>query len=337
MAVSVILVRALVEALARRGIPGEELLVRANLAPNLLEAPWGRIEMHEYERAAEIALDLSGDPALGLHMGEHASPAALGLAGQLATNCHTLRDCIDVLLTYYPLIIDFAPPVLSQGAKLSRLRYPFQHSTERLRRLCAEFGLARFVLFARAFAGPAVEDVEVWFEHKAPEYAAEYLRVFGGPVRCEMSETALVFPSSLLEARQFHWDPVLHQVLRNEADRALANMHAQPTAERLRSSLLAQRPWKRAGLSDAARWLGITVRGLRRQLLLEGTSFRAILDDAQRQRALILGKDPMRSTESIAEELGYSELSSYCRAFKRWTGSTPQHYRTRFADHCEGA
>ena len=76
-----------------------------------------------------------------------------------------------------------------------------------------------------------------------------------------------------------------------------------------------------------AKELAMTVRTLHRKLLLESTSFTQILDDVRCN----LAKEYLRSTkltmEDISELVGFSEAANFRHAFRRWTGSTPAHFR----------
>ena len=77
--------------------------------------------------------------------------------------------------------------------------------------------------------------------------------------------------------------------------------------------------------------LSMTSRTLRRQLLIEGTSYRELLDEVRQMLAeqwLTLGG---LSQEQISERLGYSETSNFSHAFKRWTGKTPAQFRDTVA------
>ena len=71
----------------------------------------------------------------------------------------------------------------------------------------------------------------------------------------------------------------------------------------------------------------MTPRTLRRRLLDEGTSYRALCDEAREALAEELLAAPLLAVERIAERLGYANASSFILAFKRWKGQPPQAYR----------
>ncbi|MCA9673459.1 MAG: helix-turn-helix transcriptional regulator, partial [Myxococcales bacterium] len=84
-------------------------------------------------------------------------------------------------------------------------------------------------------------------------------------------------------------------------------------------------------LGDVARRLAVSERTLHRRLAAEATTFAALVDDARRERALLLVDDASLTSGELAFLLGYSEPSALIRAFKRWTGDTPCGYRARRA------
>ena len=73
--------------------------------------------------------------------------------------------------------------------------------------------------------------------------------------------------------------------------------------------------------------LCMSERTLKRQLAQEGTTFSDILEDLRRQKAVLLLESEQSSIDRIAEQLGYSDVANFNRAFKRWTGTTPGQYR----------
>lgn len=80
-------------------------------------------------------------------------------------------------------------------------------------------------------------------------------------------------------------------------------------------------------IEDVAGYLGMTSRTLQRKLCEEETSFRAELFKARKELALEMVFDPSRSVYEIAQDLCYSEVNSFRRAFIQWTGKSFSAYR----------
>jgi AraC-like DNA-binding protein len=70
-------------------------------------------------------------------------------------------------------------------------------------------------------------------------------------------------------------------------------------------------------------------RKLQRVLKAEGTSFRDIRERFLETRARALLAEPNLTIQEIAHSLGYSEVNSFRRAFRQWTGLSPNAYRSR--------
>src|SRR5689334_5617153 len=80
-------------------------------------------------------------------------------------------------------------------------------------------------------------------------------------------------------------------------------------------------------VEDVARELGMSARTVQCRLESEGTTFGALIDDTRRERALACLQDPRIAIKEAAWRVGFSEPSTFYRAFRRWTGSTPADYR----------
>jgi AraC-like DNA-binding protein len=77
--------------------------------------------------------------------------------------------------------------------------------------------------------------------------------------------------------------------------------------------------------SEAA---GMSVRTLQRRLIEEGLTYSMLLDDVRFNRAIILLQDPDSKIIDIALDMGYENPGSFTRAFRRWSGFSPQEFRT---------
>jgi AraC-like DNA-binding protein len=327
--VAISLVRAIVDELARTGHDAGPVLERAGIDPSQLDDPYARVDRECCKRLNLLALETTGDAAFGLHMGEHASLAAFSVAGHMVAQCRTIREALDVIIRYYRLVADAAPPSLVEDGDVARFRYEFVRSREpRVDRIRAEFGLTQILYAARQFFGPSIAPLETWFEHEAPDYVAEYQRIFGGTARFGMPHTGFVMPRALLDAQQLYHDRELLRVLKEEADRWLERLGTAPgMAGRIRRLLVEGFPAIRPEMKAVARKLGMSERSLRRRLQSEGVSFQEIAGGAMGEVARALLRDPSKTIQETAYLLDFSDPSSFHRAFKRWTGETPAEYR----------
>jgi AraC-like DNA-binding protein len=81
-------------------------------------------------------------------------------------------------------------------------------------------------------------------------------------------------------------------------------------------------------IARTARRLGMSARTLQRRLRASGTSFSDLLRRKREFCAVDMLCQGQRSIAEIADALGFSEHSAFTRAFKRWTGSSPAHFRS---------
>jgi AraC-like DNA-binding protein len=168
----------------------------------------------------------------------------------------------------------------------------------------------------------------VYFEYAAPDYRAEYARIFGGIERFEHEFTGIEFDAALLDQGHMPQKGELYTVLESLAERKLSRVtreggHAERLRDYLVSNALAQRPQ----MDAVARSLGISVRSLRRRLDEEGVSYTSLLNEARATVAKRMLEDSSRSIYETAYAMGFSDPSAFHRAFKRWTGMTPTQYR----------
>src|SRR5258706_16451503 len=90
--VSIALIRTLVDEVVRAGGEPDAFLAAARLDRARLEDPNARIALSSYDRLQELALDITGDPALGLHMADRALLPTFHVVGTISLHCHTIRE-----------------------------------------------------------------------------------------------------------------------------------------------------------------------------------------------------------------------------------------------------
>lgn len=97
---------------------------------------------------------------------------------------------------------------------------------------------------------------------------------------------------------------------------------------RVSSLISAQLERGRIGVEVVASQLHMSRYTLHKKLKREGITFASLLEDVRRQQALNYMQDKTKPLVEIAEQLGFSELSAFSRAFKRWMGIPPAEYRS---------
>jgi AraC-like DNA-binding protein len=84
---------------------------------------------------------------------------------------------------------------------------------------------------------------------------------------------------------------------------------------------------KSANLENVAAKLNMTSRTLRRKLIIEGSRFQQLKDNTRRDKAISLFEQADLTLAQIGLAVGFTELATFSRAFKHWTGVSPNTYR----------
>jgi AraC-like DNA-binding protein len=330
MSVSIMLIRALTDAVEATGVDRNQWLRAAGFDAQRLDDTNGRVEVDEYVRLQAVAIEVSGDPALGLRMGSAANPASFDVMGHVTAHASTLRHCFDTIMRFSGILDDDGMHwTLEEQGDRALITRQFPRVSLLGGRLGAEFAVAGFLRLVRQFAGPKAELWHAFFQHSEPAYRAEYTRIFGGAERFDHAFTGIEFDRQLLDLTQPHVHPELYAALEHEAERRLARVtghvgYAERTREFLVTRLLPQQP----DMTTVARHFGISERSLRRRLGEEGVTFVELSEQAQAIVAKRMLADARRSIHETAYAMGFADPSAFHRAFKRWTGQTPNAFRS---------
>jgi AraC-like DNA-binding protein len=160
----------------------------------------------------------------------------------------------------------------------------------------------------------------------------EYARIFAGrTVRFGEPFCEIQFDRALLDTPLLLQNPVLHRVLDQQARSvrtlvlAGSELHERIQAQ-VRSALPAT-----LDMPEAARALGLSERSLRRRLEAEGFTYTALVERTKQDVSLELLGDLSRPLKDVAGRLGFADVRTFHRAFRRWTGSTPTAYRRQLS------
>jgi AraC-like DNA-binding protein len=322
-------VRAVVAGVEDAGVTRERFLADAGLPARAIDDGAVRMSWRDYLRVIRTALHSSGDPALGLHMGERASTSWFDVIGHLAQHSTDLRSALGACVRYSRLATDGPRLALTEEGELAVVRLThLQGDAPEVRFIC-EFALTALLLhLILRYAERGVQPTRVCFAHAAPAHHAEYRRIFGGRERFGQSDTGIAFERSWLDRKQLHHSPELHELLRSRAELLLSRLDTDASAtERVRRWLGSHDLQNKPSMEEIARSLGMSGRSLRRRLTEEGTHFSELVEAARALGAQRMLEDPRFSVQEAAYALGFSTHAAFTRAFKRWTGKSPSAYR----------
>jgi AraC-like DNA-binding protein len=329
LTVSGVLVRGLLEVAQTRGVAPEELLREAE-STGVSRLASERISLDDYQALLERAIELTRDPALALQCGLLASESSFGLMAPLVSHAQSLRHGIGSIIQFAALIGEELRVELRERSDLAQLRCRL-HPV--IRPAMIEQVVAGLVRMLRMFGCKPGEIRTVRFEYKHPPHYRAYASAFGGAEQFGQLFTGIEFAPAALDRTHMHWQPDLHALMSAEATRVIKQQSRRQTlTERVRAQLLRRRERPPLDMSDAARDLGVSVRTLRRGLQFEGTSYRELTQSMLFESACSMLRDSNQTLQAIAHTLGFSNVSSFHRAFTRWSAVTPRQYR-----ECGGA
>jgi len=325
--ISIRVVRGLVAAVEELGVPRAVFLRAAELRSEQLASAEARVTRAEMFRLCELAMDLTADPAFGLHWGERPTAFAFNPLSDLVAHAATLRDALEALCQFHPLLSDKASFQLCKGADQVTVRcLHLGAAPPRMQRFVSEMRVSGLFLLLRSF-NPEAPLQRASFEYAAPSYQGEYARVFEGAERFEQPLTGIVFERALMDATSPHKDQDMYDGLRAIAERQMSQMQGASFARRVRDLLLQQRSTGQMDMASVARCLGLSVRSLRRRLVAEGVTYTSVANDALAMVAKHCLVEEQCSIQETAYEMGFSDPSAFHRAFKSWTGTTPNAFR----------
>ncbi|MFO0660261.1 MAG: AraC family transcriptional regulator ligand-binding domain-containing protein [Polyangiaceae bacterium] len=331
--VSGMLPLALFDLGSSKGIAREALAVEADIDPSTgLDE---RVPLSSVLSLWTALISRFPSDPLGLELAVRWRSESLGLLGYLTSNARTLGEALDRFVEFQSLVDgesrlsrrvegDLLIVNLARDPVLEALRQPMEG-------LLAS-GHAFFELLSQT----RLVALHASAAHRTTLPPGPYRAFFGVDVAFGAERNELQYPASILDRPIPKADPRLGDYLLEAAESARIRFaEARALSSEALYERVAREVRRRLALGETlsiepiAKQLGASPRTLQRALTTEGSSFREIADsERQRVAELLLGSSKHAVSE-VAAQLGFSELASFSRAFKRWTGSSPAEFRRR--------
>ncbi|WP_396587609.1 AraC family transcriptional regulator [Bermanella sp. R86510] len=321
-------VRCAIAGAVARGLDADTLLAKAGIGSEILHEPKARVFPDKMAKLLRVLVVELNDEFLGLD--DKPSPrGSFETLCQLIVPCSTLGEAFKLGSQFYHLFDMALHTEFVRTDKGGILRVNENRPCLNPNHYLTEFQLVLWHRLACWLTGKRIPIELAEFAYAKPNHADEYRLFFYGERLFQRSQTALHITQHYLDLPIIRSRDELPELLKEAPYVFLvkpnntASINAQ-IRRILETSLEPDMP----DFESVAYKLNTSSQTLRRRLKEENTSFQAIKDQVRRDIAIYYLGDPQHSINDIALKVGFTEPSTFHRAFKKWTGVTPGDYRT---------
>ncbi|KPQ30680.1 MAG: transcriptional regulator, AraC family [Marinobacter excellens HL-55] len=324
-----IYLHTLAELLHNIGIDERDLIQRVGLDPSRLKSTELRVSQTQASEFVTRAIIESGEPGLGILLARELKLPLHGALGTAVMSSRSLEDALELMTRYLTL----RAPHLRVRKHVSGQNAWYEITCD------VELGpLQGFVLDALLFGcvtmgaqltGSPIPGIRVLRRGPEPNHFHRFRNGIGAPVEYNATENALVIPVNELALPVRFSDDQLALRSRAQCEEALKQLHEDAGfACRVRRVIETSHPFP-PKLARVAATLFVSERTLKRRLQEENASFQHLVDEVRLDRARELLESTGMNLSQIADALGYADAANFTRAFKRWTGFSPSHFRSK--------
>ena len=312
--------------LRQHGFSEAKLVHQLGIDPTTLLSPDKHIRLTQYFLLWELAIEATGDSALGLHLRDHYNPGQSHFVTSLFSSSPTLLAGLRQWIRYCSIVSDADQFELREIGDDVVLVYSNRSPIFRKPWIPELYFSLVVMQFQQATGKPGLAE-EVWMAHPAPDYAIEYEGVFATKLKFNQSEYHIRWRLNTLQTPLKSYDPYYHSILRKYANDAIRSQsESQNFTAKVHQTIVTLLPSNKADINNVAETYHMDRRTLLRKLKSEGTTFKALLENTRKQLAHSYLSQGLSITQ-ISYLLGFSATSSFQAAFKRWYQQSPGSYR----------
>lgn len=303
----------------------------AHILPDMAGSPTLKLKLSAFVDLFEESARQTQNGNFGLWFGNQFKPRDLGMWGYAAVSAPTLGSALENLVGLFRYHQESSVMRLRRGDEgLMRLEYQITAPAIVERRQDAELSLGMFLNFFRECCGARWSPEEVHFEHPRPAEAREHEAAFDAPVYFSQPTNAILFRSGLLERPMPAHDPRLLQIMRTCLEQLSSEAPTEDVLlDRAKTAIRMKLPEGYPALEQVAEDLHVSTNAICRELHDAKLGYAELVESVRRDLALCYVRQRQLPFSEIALLLGYSELSAFSRAFRRWTGASPREFRAR--------
>ncbi len=273
---------------------------------------------------------------LGLEIGALARPHHIGIVAYIANSCDFLSHYINLIPKYEKLWFNYMPKTIqieednfsilwSKPAYLQSGLYVQETTISEEIQISILYHQLLKLTNTNKYIFKRIE-----LAIPKPKNLIKYENFFNCPIKFDTEKTKIVLPKSLLNTKLKNSDPILLEILCNQADLFLHDIPQEDDfLELVHVHVIKAIENNSAHIHYIAETLNTPPRMLQKDLKKRGSSFQMILNEIRINLAKKYLMNKSISITEIAFSLAYKDQTSFNRAFKSWTGVAPSTWRKK--------
>lgn len=316
------------QALRQRGFDPVEEIAAVGIDLAAAANPDWRVSHVVFLRLLRHCVEVTGSEDFALEAAEQLQPQVLHSLGLAWLASDTVYDGLRRLVRFGRLISTGMDLKLEEDEEVVRLYLAHDPDTEELPAASRDYGVGIVTRMCRLTLGEYLAPLHVAMERPQPEHPDKWEYMLACRVEFDCAATCITWSRSDISEPLVTGDPALARVNDEYTQTYLNAFAARSTSRDVVSEIVERLPDGPPNQQQIADALHVSNRTLQRKLKDEGTSFMDLLQDTRMQLARKYLRQRSRSVVETAYLLGFSEPSTFSRAFKRWTGVAPAEYRS---------
>ncbi|WP_206484178.1 AraC family transcriptional regulator [Thalassotalea sp. G2M2-11] len=322
--VSVDTVKSLINFLTKQGMDRVTLLAQVHLSESQLNLANKLINTSEYERLYHYAEKSLHKRAIGFEFGQAIEPDRWGILGYIAYTSPTLKAALLNQRKFQGLVGNLGTPLQEFKQDVMVLKwlpaYRCSHHT-------VEEIITGWATMAQQLCNQSFRPRCIYFSHSCQTELSAYQRYFNCDVVFDSDFDGIEVELSVLDIPLTKYNPEVNDLLCAHAAKTVNSLIESSPVEIITEFIRNQLPLGVPEIEDAAQSLQMSVRTLQRKLSDHQLTFSSLVDTIRKELAISYLTNTNTKIIYISQMLGFSEQSSFQRAFKRWLGQTPKQYR----------
>jgi AraC-like DNA-binding protein len=315
------------QALRLQGLDAMEIIESVGIDPAGVINPDRRISITSMQALLRACVEQTDDEAFGLLAAEQLQPQVLHGLGFAWLASDTVYDGLKRTVRFGKLMATAVDLRLEEEEDYVHLTIARTIEIEHFVHAARDFFVGMITRMCRLTLGEFLAPVRIEMERPAPQNPDRWEYMLSSRVLFDCETTRITWSRADIMVPLATGDPLLARVNDEQTENYLNSFLAQSTSREVVGKIVEKLPDGPPNQQQIADAMHVSNRTLQRKLKEEGTSFMDLLQDTRLQLARKYLNHPSRSVVETAYLLGFSEPSTFSRAFKRWTGLAPADYR----------